>query len=137
MRERTLGRLKFATGLSGPALLIWGAAMSLSVWAGDAVSADLAVATSDYYRGGVCYNFNLRHPEELHSEISVRVRDYFEEANTVVVSAQRSSIVQLRFNWALETRDWCGVAIGYMKDAVWDDEAVNRCLCFREYMREY
>ncbi len=107
------------------------------LWGSEAKSADPSVVSQDYFRGGVCYNFNLQHPEELHKEISVRVHDYFEEANTVVVSAQQSSIDQLRFNWALEARDWCGVAIGYMKASEWDDEAVNRCLCFREYMREY
>ncbi|EEA96630.1 hypothetical protein [Pseudovibrio sp. JE062] len=123
--------------VSGPVLLFWGAAASFSIWASEATSADLSVATSDYYRGGVCYNFNLQHPEELHNEISIRVRDYFEEANTIVVAAQQATIVQLRFDWALETRDWCGVAIGYMKEAVWDDEAINRCLCFHEYMRAY
>ncbi|GHB35341.1 hypothetical protein GCM10007094_26090 [Pseudovibrio japonicus] len=103
----------------------------------EAKSADYSIASPDYFRGGVCYDFNLQHPGELHKEISVRVRDYFEEANTVVVSAQQSSIDQLRFDWALEARDWCGVALGYMKEGVWDNEAVNRCLCFREYMREY
>lgn len=120
-----------------PVLLFVAVVTVLFLWGTEVESVDYSVASLDYFRGGVCYNFNLQHPEELHKEISVRVRDYFEEANTVVVSAQQSSIDQLRFDWALEARDWCGVAIGYMKASVWDDEAVNRCLCFREYMQEY
>lgn len=123
--------------LKHSALFVGLSVFSFLLAVGEASSADLSVATADYYRGGVCYNFNLQHPEELHREISVRVRDYFDEANGVVVAAQKSVLVQLRFDWALETRDWCGVAIGYMKDSVWDDEAVNRCLCFHEYMGEY
>ncbi len=118
-------------------LPLLGSVIVLSLSLSGASGADLSVATSDYFRGGACYDFNLRHAKELHDELSIRVRDYFEEANTFVVAAQQGHTAQLRFDWALETRDWCGVAVGFMKDGVWDDEAVNRCLCFREYMREY
>ncbi|WP_208979556.1 hypothetical protein [Pseudovibrio axinellae] len=128
---------KFGTLVVGPVSILCGMAVVSCLWVDGAQSADLSGFSSGYFRTGVCYDFNQQHPEELHDELSIRVRDYCSEANNFVVSAQQRNVTQLRFDWALETRDWCGVAIGYMKDGVWDDEAVNRCLCFREYMREY
>ncbi len=100
------------------ALLIVSGVTVFFLWGAEAKSADPSVVSQDYFRGGVCYNFNLQHPEELHKEISVRVHDYFEEANTVVVSEQQSSIDQLRFDWAVEARDWCGVGCYWVYESV-------------------
>lgn len=102
------------------------------VWA-----ADLLLAPSEYQQSDICYGFSYEHAQEQQGEVKELIAMFFPEANDVVVGAQTGFLPQLKFDWALETRDWCGVAQGYLKDSVWDTEAVNRCLCFHRYMREF
>lgn len=61
-------------------------------------------------------------------DIVVAVNAYHDEALEVKAASIASR--SMRYNWALETSAWCGVAIGYTKTGAIDDEAVAKCACF-------
>ncbi|MTI16069.1 hypothetical protein E1162_02315 [Rhodobacteraceae bacterium RKSG542] len=110
--------------------------LSVSFLTAQAHGADLA---GPYVQPFVspCGNFNQDYATEVRPELLERAVGYFGEANTRVLGDQQVPISQLGFDWALETRDWCGVVVGDKKAGVWDNEAVNRCLCFYTYMNAY
>jgi len=62
------------------------------------------------------------------NQIMERVNVYHDEA---VLAAERSqSSRSMRHTWALETKAWCGVAIGYSKTRSLDEETIAKCVCF-------
>lgn len=61
-------------------------------------------------------------------DIAAAVAAYHDEALEVKAASVASR--SMRYNWALETSAWCGVAIGYTKTGTVDDEAVAKCACF-------
>ena len=67
-----------------------------------------------------------------YSEIMAAVTAYHEEA--VVATEQSQFSRSMRYNWALETKAWCGSAIGYSWTRSLDEETVAKCACFHYTM---
>ncbi|WP_102867750.1 hypothetical protein [Pseudovibrio exalbescens] len=82
-----------------------------------------------------CTNINQPIPDPSSVDWEQTLNQIFQEANQTVLNGHQGQGTQQNFIWAQATRDWCGVAIGYSKEGVWDVEAVNRCLCFRTLMQ--
>ncbi len=67
-----------------------------------------------------------------YSHIVEAVYAYHDEA---VVAAEQSQFSRsMRYNWALETKAWCGSAIGFSKTRTLDEETVAKCACFHYTM---
>lgn len=67
-----------------------------------------------------------------YGEIVAAVTAYHDEA---VVAAERSQFSRsMRYNWALETKAWCGSAIGYSWTRSLEEETVAKCACFHYTM---
>ncbi len=63
-----------------------------------------------------------------YSEIVAAVTAYHDEAVAAAETSQHSR--SMRYNWALETKAWCGSAIGYSWTRTLDEETVAKCACF-------
>lgn len=62
------------------------------------------------------------------NEIMERVHVYHDEA--VAATAQSQFSRSMRYTWALETKAWCGTAIGFSKTRSLDEETIAKCVCF-------
>jgi len=67
-----------------------------------------------------------------YSEIVAAVTAYHDEAVAAAEQSQYSR--SMRYNWALETKAWCGSAIGYSWTRTLDEETVAKCACFHYTM---
>ena len=67
---------------------------------------------------------------ELRSELDMRY-------NAAVTMTQDRNVVAAtdsKFQWASETKVWCGIAIGYTKSSTKDEESINKCDAFYALM---
>jgi len=62
------------------------------------------------------------------NEMMDYVHAYHDDA--VAASQSSRSSRSMRFTWALETKAWCGVAIGYSRTRSLDEETIAKCACF-------
>ncbi|MDX5592756.1 hypothetical protein [Pseudovibrio sp. SPO723] len=114
-------------------MLVSGFVLSWAAMTSGLQAADIAGEQPSHSPYRPCSDFKQQLPAGGQEQISITIRQFFDEANPVVLAGQRGQGGEQTFLWAQETRDWCGVAIGYEKEGYLDVEAINRCLCFRTF----
>lgn len=107
------------------------AAMSVPAAGGDLVVKPRVQATP-HAPQHLCVRGKGIFTDLAYSEIVAAVTAYHDEA---VVAAEQSQYSRsMRYNWALETKAWCGSAIGYSWTRTLDEETIAKCACFHYTM---
>lgn len=105
------------------------AALALSL---PAAASDLQVKPRKVQRADVqkhlCWQGKRIFTDLSLNEIMDRVYVYHDDAVAAAEQSQYSR--SMRYNWALETKAWCGSAIGYSKTRSLDEETIAKCVCF-------
>ncbi len=116
--------------------VILGAAVALAI-VSPASSADFEVkprvhAPAPDARAHLCLQGKRIFTDLSYNEIVAAVTAYHDDA---VIAAERSQFSRsMRYNWALETKAWCGSAIGYSWTRSLEEETVAKCACFHYTM---
>lgn len=113
--------------LAAAAALTIAVSMSASAGAGGIYTKPQNVSREDAPKH-LCMQGKRIFSELTLNEMMEYVHAYHEEAVTASQTSQSSR--SMRFTWALETKAWCGVAIGFAKTRSLDEETIAKCACF-------
>lgn len=103
-----------------------------------AAASDLKVKPRVTTKPDVPHNIHLcKQGPRIFTEMSYsEIVDFMYAYHDEAVATAEASIASrsMRYNWALETKAWCGSAIGYSKTRTLDEETFAKCACFHYTM---
>lgn len=83
------------------------------------------------------YSSPFSRPDATPASIRASVEEHFSLSIEVAESPSTIFNTRPRYVWARATKDYCGMAIGYLSAGELNDEAVMKCDCFYAQMRLY
>jgi OmpA-OmpF porin, OOP family len=108
--------------------LIGGKYMNKLLFIGSAFAANLIAAPASAQESGLA----SMGVGELRPEVQRR----YDEALVATQSPEYLTATDSRFMWASEAKAWCGIATGFLKNAIRDPESLSRCERFHMMMQQ-